>query len=182
MRMRRMMSALVLAFAAGLSAACGTDADDTAKSAAPASGTAAPSAAASGAASGATGGATSAAASSPVGAKADTERICKNVIAAFEAEKMQLLEVLLKMATAEDQATKDKAKADAAALVGRLKTVVDKETATAADPKAKAALQALVATLGKMLTPEGVADPDFEKKLDAATAEASTYCPGLDAA
>ena len=44
----------------------------------------------------------------------------------------------------------------------------------------KAALQELVATLGRMYTPESVADPDFEKKMDEAVAAAATYCPGLN--
>ncbi|MFF5233241.1 hypothetical protein [Dactylosporangium sp. NPDC000521] len=158
------MSALTLAFATGLSAACGSGADETAKSAAPAS----------------TGAATTAAASPSVDVKADTERICKNVIAAFDKEKMQLVELLVKLATEEDKAAQDKAKADAAALIERLRTVVDKETANAADPKVKTALQALVVTFGKMLTPEAMADPDLEKKMDAAMAEASAYCPGLN--
>lgn len=46
---------------------------------------------------------------------------------------------------------------EAAALVARLKTVVDKETANAADPKVTTALQALIATLAKAATPEGLA-------------------------
>ena len=166
MRMRRIMSALTLAFVAGLSAACGGDADETAKSATSAS----------------AGAATSGAAASPsVDVQADTDRVCKNVVAAFESEKLQLFEVLLKVGTAEDKAAQDKAKTDAAALFARLKAVVDKETATAADPKVKAALQALMVTLGKMVTPEALDDPDFEKQMDAAMAEAATYCPGLNA-
>jgi hypothetical protein len=160
------MSALTLACVVGLSAACGGAANETAKGATSASAAAATS---------------SAAASPSVDVKADTDRICKNVIAAFEKEKLLLLEVVLKLATEEDKAAQAKAKADAAALVERLKAAVDKETANAADPKVKAALQALIVTLGKMLTPEAMADADFEKKLDAAMAEAATYCPGLNA-
>ena len=165
MQIRRVMSALILAFAAGLSAACGGDADDTAKNATPAS----------------SGGATSGATASPsVDVKADTERICKSVVATFNNEKIQLLELLLKVHMEDDKAVQDKARADAAALVGRIKAVVDKETANAADPKVKAALQELVVTLGRMFTPESMTDPDFETKMDTAVATAATYCPGLD--
>lgn len=161
MNMRRIMSALVLAFAAGLSAACGADADE--------------------AANGPTSTSTGAAAASPsVDVKADTERICKNVVAAFDNDKIKWVEVLLKLATEDDPAARDQAKADGVALVGRFKTVVDKETANAADPKVKAALQNLVSTMGTMLTPEAAADPEFETKLDAAIAEAGTYCPALN--
>jgi hypothetical protein len=166
MRIRGIIPALILALAAGLTAACTGDADEAATR---------PESAASGTA-------TSGAAASPsVDVKADTDRICKNVVAAFNNEKLLLLEVLLKLATEEDKAAQDKAKADAAALVGRLKAVVEKETANAADPKVKAALQKLIVTIGQILTPEAMADPDYETKMDAAMAEAATYCPGLDA-
>jgi hypothetical protein len=165
MHVRRVMSALILAFAAALSGACGGDADETAKSATSAS----------------AGATTSGAAASPsADVKADTDRICKNVVAAFQNEKIPLLEAMLKLATEEDKAAQAKARADAAAVIERLKIVVDKETANAADPKVKAALQQLIVTLGKMITPESLGDPDFEKKMDAAMAEASTYCPGLN--
>jgi hypothetical protein len=160
MHLRRIMSALVLAFAAGLSAACG-DADEAAKTAASAS--------------------ASGSASPSVDVKADTERICTNVVAAFNNEKLQLLGLLLTIATEDDKAAQDKARADAAALVQRLKAAVDKETANAADPKVKTALQALMVTLGTITAPEVASDPDFDKKLDAAVAEAATYCPGLNA-
>lgn len=164
MRMRRIMSALTLAFAAGLSAACGDDGSETAKSAAPAT---------SGAA------ATSAAASPSVDVKADTERICNAVAVAFQSEKMQLLKVLITLASEDDKATRDAAVADATAIIGRLKAVVDKETATAADPKVKVALQGLIATLTNMLTAEALADPDYEKKMDTAMDAAAAYCPIL---
>jgi hypothetical protein len=163
MRMRRIMSALILAFAVGLSAACGGDADEKAPAGA-------------GAPTGA-----SASASPSVDVKADTERICKTVVAAFDAEKMQILELLLKVHSEDDQAARAKAVTDGAALVQRLKTVVDKETANAADPKVRTALQELIATLGRMLAPESMDDPDFETKMDAAVAAAAAYCPGLDA-
>ena len=179
MRMRTYLSALTLAVAAGLSTACGGDAGETAKGATSASAGAASGTASSAPASGAASGGASSSAGANTGAKADTERICKNVVAAFEAEKMQLVELILKLATEQDKAVQAKAKADAVALVQRLKAVVDKETATAADPKVTAALQKLVTTLGGMLTPEGVADPDFDKKMDAVVSEAATYCPAL---
>jgi hypothetical protein len=159
MYMRRVMPALILAFAAGLSAACGGDTDETAKGAASAG--------------------AGASASPSVDVKADTDRICTNVVAAFNNEKIQLLELLLKVVTEDDKAAQDKARADAAVVVGRIKAVVDKETANAADPKVKAALQQLVATLNTVFAPESVDDPDFETKMDTAIAEASTYCPGF---
>lgn len=120
-------------------------------------------------------------ASPSVDVKADTERICTAVVAAFDKEKVPLLEVLINLPAEDDPAARAKAKTDAAALVGRLKAVVDRETANAADPKVKAALQGLVTTMGQILTPEAVADPDFEKKMDAAVAAAATHCPGLSA-
>jgi hypothetical protein len=166
MHVRRIMSALVIACAAGLSAACGGDpAGDSAGAAA----------------TGATSASAAPTASPSADVKADTERVCTNVVAAFDKEKMALVEVLLKLATEESKADQDKARADATALVGRLKAAVDKETANAADPEVKAALQELMATLGRLLTPEGIADPDFETKMDAAMAKAAAHCPGLDA-
>ncbi|GIJ72217.1 hypothetical protein [Virgisporangium ochraceum] len=164
MHLRRVMSALVLAFAAGLSAAaCAGEADEPSGGAAPA------------------GPASSAAASPSVDVKADTERICAAVVAAFNKEKLTLLEVAINLAAEDDPAVRAKAKADAAALVARLKVVVDKETATAADPKVKAALQGLISTMGQLLTPEAVDDPDFETKMDAAMNGAAAHCPALAA-
>jgi hypothetical protein len=163
MQVRRIMSALVLAFAAGLSGACAGDADKTSNDAA------------------AAGPASSPAAASPsVDVKADTERICTNVVAAFDKEKVPLVEVVFTLAAEDDPAVRAQATADATALVGRLKAVVDKETANAADPKVKADLQTLVTTMARLLTPEAVADPDFDKKMDAALAAAAAHCPALN--
>jgi hypothetical protein len=177
MRVRRLWLVLALAAAAGLSAACGSDAGSGAKAGstasaggAPAGSSAAPSTAGGGA-SGTPGAA----------GKASTEEVCKAVVAALDKEKLEIAAVALEMATAEagDQAAKTKAQEKANALIARLTKAVNAETAKAADPKVKAALDGFVANVAKILTPQGVADPDFESKFAKAADEAAAYCPAL---
>ncbi|WP_432830075.1 hypothetical protein [Dactylosporangium sp. CA-092794] len=158
-----------------LSAACGSGAE------------AGGAASASGGATSATAGAPSSAPAStaPGGAgdaKANTEQVCKAIVDALEPEKAALANVVVELLTANeggDQAAKTKAKADADALVGRVTKAVNTESVKASDPKFKAALDKLVANFAKLLTPEGVADPEFDKKIDAATADAAAFCPAL---
>ncbi|MGI5239627.1 hypothetical protein [Dactylosporangium sp. CA-139066] len=163
MLVRRLMTVMALSVMAGLSAACGADDDlDAGKGVAA-------SAAATASAAGGDG-------------KAGTEEVCKTVVDIFTREKLNLAEVMLALATANmdgTQAEKDKAKADAEALLARLNPEVGAAAAKAADPKLKAALDGFMATISKLLTLEAVADPDFEQKFTAASDEATKYCPAL---
>jgi hypothetical protein len=190
MLVRRLLLVLTLSAVAGLSAACGSDDPGNAKGAAPAAsgatgaaGSGAASTGAGGGSSGAAGGNASSGTSGGGGAgTSNTEQVCKAVVAALDAEKMNLAQVVVELTTANmqgDQAAKNKAKADADALIARLTKAVNAETAKATDPKARAAIDGFVAAVAKLLTVEGVTDPDFDNKLDKAGEEATKYCPAL---
>jgi hypothetical protein len=160
MQLRRIILALTLSATVGLTAACGDDAKDTA-----------------GAAS-----ATSAAASPSVDLKANTEAVCKAVVAAYDKEKPELATVLGELLTAvakEDKAAESAAKAKGEVIFGRLAKAVEAEVAKAADPQVKAALQTFVTTWAKTLTGNNLDDPAFEAEMDKAAAEAEKYCPAL---
>ncbi|MGI5242012.1 hypothetical protein [Dactylosporangium sp. CA-139066] len=188
MLVRRLVLVLTLSAVAGLGAACGSD-DAGGRSSAPAAGGATAAAGSQGSSAGAGGGSSAAAGGNASGGTsgggaggASTEQVCAKVVAALDAEKTNLATVIVELTTANmqgDQAAKNKAKADADALVGRLTKAVNAETAKAADPKARAALDGFVAAVAKLLTVESVTDPDFENKLDAAGEEASKYCPAI---
>jgi hypothetical protein len=156
-RLRRILLALGLSAAMGLVTGCAGASEDSPRVAA----------------------ATSAAA---LDLTADTEAVCTAVVAAYDAEKAELaatLGELISASAAEDQAALAAAKAKGEVVIGRLTDAVDGPIADAADPEAKAALQEFVATFAKALGPEGLDDPAFEAKLDAAGAEAGKYCPAL---
>ncbi|MEV8515071.1 hypothetical protein [Dactylosporangium sp. NPDC051484] len=165
----------MFAAAAALTAACGSetepDSEARAGSAASAS-SGAPSATGGGAPSG-----------SPGGGRASTEEVCKAVLAIFENEKLEVLNVAFELMTAEkdnDQAAMAKAREHADALNARLAKAVNAETEKAADPKLRAAIDGFVAVVAKLLTSQAVLDdPDIEKKLDEAANEAAAYCPAL---
>lgn len=160
MRLRRILLALGLSAAVGLLAGCGDASEDS------------PTAAAS-----------SAAAPSPTAdLAAGTEAVCTAVVAAYDKEKAELAATLGELIAA--QATEDKAalaaaKAKGEVVIKRLTDAVEGPIAGATDPEAKAALQEFVATFEKAMGPEGMDDPAFEAKMDAAGAEAGKYCPAL---
>jgi hypothetical protein len=159
-RLRRILLALGISAAMGLVAGCGEAAED-----APAA---------------ATGGG---AAPSPTrDLTADTEAVCTAVVAAYDKEKAELVATLgelISASAAEDQAALAAAKAKGEVVIKRLTDAVEGPIAGATDPEAKAALQSFVATFDKAMGPEGLDDPAFEAKMDAAGAEAGKYCPAL---
>ncbi|GGM37189.1 hypothetical protein ACFFX1_36670 [Dactylosporangium sucinum] len=162
MQLRRILLALAVSTTLGLATGCAQDSGDASQGAAPAASSAAP--------------------SPTVDLKADTEAVCKAVVAAYEAEKMEFLNALAEMLTASldgDQAALDKARSKGQAIVDRITKAVNPEIAKAADPKAKAALEQFVATVAKMMTAESLEDPEFEAALDKAIADAGVYCPAL---
>jgi hypothetical protein len=160
-RLRRFLLALGLSAAMGLVTGCAGASEDSPPDAA------------------ATGGAKP---SPTLDLKADTKAVCTAVVAAYDAEKAELaatLGELISASAAEDKAALAAAKAKGEVVIGRLTDAVDGPIADAADPEAKAALQEFVATFEKALGPEGLDDPAFEAKMDAAGAEAGKYCPAL---
>jgi len=166
MQLRRIILALALSATVGLTAACADDAKDTAAGAAPTSGSA-----------------TSAAASPSVDVKANTEAVCKAVVAAYDKEKEALITVLSELVSAtakEDTAAVNAAKAKGEVVFARLAKAVNAELVNAADPQAKAALEKFVATFAKTLAANNLDDPAFEAEMDKAAAEAEKYCPALN--
>ncbi|MET7419917.1 hypothetical protein [Dactylosporangium sp. NPDC005555] len=172
MQLRRII--LALSAVVALTAACSSDPGSTS-----AAGSSAPSAVASAPAAGA-----SAAASQPADVKANTEAVCKAVIAAYDKEKEELTAILGEVIMAsvkEDKAALATAKAKGQVVIDRLDTAVDAELAKAADPQAKAALRNFVTAFSKILAADNFANSDFEATLDKATTEATKYCPALTA-
>ena len=160
MRLRRILLALGLSAAVGLIAGCGEASRNS------------PAATAS-----------DAAAPSPTpDLTADTEAVCTAVVAAYDKEKAELVATLgelISASAAEEKAALAAAKAKGEVVIKRLTDAVEGPIAGATDPEAKAALQEFVATFEKAMGPEGMDDPAFEAKMDAAGAEAGKYCPAL---
>ncbi|GAA3244359.1 hypothetical protein ACFO1B_32045 [Dactylosporangium siamense] len=184
MQFRRIVLALALCTAVGLTAACGQDSGSTPQGAATASSGATGSGGSSGAggSSGGSSGGASGAASQPAGAKGNTEAACKNIVAAYDKEKVELVGVISELAAAslkEDKAAVAAAEAKGKVILDRLAKAVEPEIAKVADPQAKAALQQFVATFGKMLSGTTFADEAFEAEMEKATTEAAKYCPAL---
>ncbi|HTJ35363.1 MAG TPA: hypothetical protein VL738_19220 [Dactylosporangium sp.] len=167
---------MTLSVMAGLSAACGADDADEKKA-----GGAGATAGTSGAAP-AAGGGTGSPGAAGNGGGVSTEEMCTKVQAILDNEKMNFANVGFRLATANmdnDEAEKAKAKTEADALIARLTKAVGAETAKAADPKARAAIDGFIATVAKLLTLEAIDDPDYEQKLDAAGEDAAKYCPAI---
>jgi hypothetical protein len=181
MRFRRILLALALSTTVGLTAACGQDSGSTTQGAAPASSGAGASSGGSSGAGGSSGGA-SAAGSAPADVKANTEAACKNIVAAYDKEKAELVGVIGELAAAslkEDKAAMATAEAKGKVILDRLAKAIEPELAKVADPQAKAALRQFVATFGKMLQGTSFADEAFEAEMEKATTEAAKYCPAL---
>ncbi|GAB3840334.1 hypothetical protein ACFPIJ_33835 [Dactylosporangium cerinum] len=187
MQFRRILMALALCTTVGLTAACGQDSGSATQGAAPASsgagaGGSSSAGGSSGGASTGVGGGAGAAASSPVGVKANTEAACKNIVAAYDKEKVELVGVISELGAAslkEDKAAMAAAEAKGKVILDRLAKALAPELAKITDPQAKAALQQFVATFGKMLTGTNFADEAFEAEMEKATTAAAKYCPAL---
>ncbi|MEV0130598.1 hypothetical protein AB0H83_19310 [Dactylosporangium sp. NPDC050688] len=165
MQLRRILLALALSTTVALTAACGDDPAGTSASAT---------------ASAASAG-SSASGTAPAGA-ANTDAVCKGVVAAYDKEKAELLGALGELLAAgakDDKAGVAAAKAKGQVVIDRLAKAVDAELAKATDPAAKAALQKFVASFAKVLQGDNLDDPTFEAEMDKATAEAAKYCPAL---
>jgi hypothetical protein len=160
-RLQRILLTLAVATAVSLSSACAQESDSTAGAATT----------------------TSAAAPSPtVDLKANTEAVCKAVMAAYDAEKAELANVLGELISAgveEDKTAIAAAEAKGQALMGRLTKAVSAETAKAVDPAAKAAFDSFMTTFAKSLTIKGLDDAAVEAEMDKASAEVEKYCPAL---
>ncbi|MEV4514408.1 hypothetical protein AB0K00_36285 [Dactylosporangium sp. NPDC049525] len=169
MQLRRIILALALTTTVGLTGACAEETDGAAKGST---------------ASATAGGTSAAAAASPsVDAKANTEAVCKGVVAAYDKEKEAITTVLTELLTAgvkDDKAGVAAAKAKGEVVLARLTKAVNVELEKAADPAAKAAIENFVASFSKFLSSmDGVDDPALEAELDKASAEAAKYCPAL---
>lgn len=165
MRLHRTLLALALTATVGLASGCAEDKDTSTGQAA-------------------TGAASSAAAPSPtLDLKANTEAVCKGLVAVYEAEKTEIVTVLSTLVSAGlkgDKAATADAKAKGEVVLARVKKAADAELAKAADPAAKAALETYVTTFAKQFTVEALDDAALEAEMDKATAEAVKYCPALD--
>ncbi|MET7421176.1 hypothetical protein [Dactylosporangium sp. NPDC005555] len=163
MRLHRTLLALALTATVGLASGC---AEDTSTDQA------------------ATAAASSAAVPSPtLDLKANTEAVCKGLVAVYEAEKTEIVTVLSTLVSAGlkgDKAATADAKAKGEVVLARVKKAADAELAKAADPAAKAALETYVTTFAKQFTVEALDDAALEAEMDKATAEAVKYCPALD--
>lgn len=162
MRFRRILLALALSTAVGLTAACAEDSKGANQGAAPA---------------------TSAAAASPsTDLKAGTDAVCKAVVAAYDTEKAELTAALTEVVAAglkDDAAAVAAAKAKGKIVLDRLTKAARAEIAKAADPQAKAALEQFVATSAKVLDGDNLKDDAYQAEMDKATDAAAKYCPGL---
>ena len=179
MQLRRILLGLALSTTVALTAACGDDPAGTATSAG-ASATAGTTTTTTTTTTTAAAG-TASAGATPGGA-ANTEAVCKAVVAAYDKEKAELVGALGELLAAgakDDKAGIAAAKAKGQVVITRLTKAVDAELAKATDPAAKAALQQFVASFAKVLQGENLDDPSFQSELDKATAEAAKYCPAL---
>jgi hypothetical protein len=179
MQLRRIILTLALSTTVALTTACGSDSDKTPQGATPTGSTTT----SAGAPGGASGAPTSGAAGTPAGdVKANTEAVCKGVVAAYDKEKEALTAALgeLLMASAkEDKAAEAAAKAKGQVVLDRLSKAINAELVKAQDPGAKAALETFVATFAKVLQGNNLSDDAFSAEMDKATAAASKYCPAL---
>ncbi|MFF5225846.1 hypothetical protein [Dactylosporangium sp. NPDC000521] len=182
MQLRRAILALALSTAVALTAACSSEEPSPAGQGSTA---AAASAAAGSAAAGSTGATTAAAApSQSVDLKANTEAVCKGVVAAYDKEKEAVVTVLTELLTAaakDDAAAMATAKSKGKVVFDRLTASVNAELDKAADPQAKAALQNFVKAFSKVLESDNLESDAFQAEMDKAAAEATKYCPALDA-
>ncbi|MEV4510116.1 hypothetical protein AB0K00_14270 [Dactylosporangium sp. NPDC049525] len=168
MRTPRLLPVLLLATMVGLTTGCTKEPDTT---------TATNGAAAGGAATNA-----AAAPSATVDVKANTEAVCKAVVAAYKAEEGQLLPLgsaMAKAALSHDQQQIAKVKADAEVVLSRLDRVIDAELAKAADTAAKAAIKQYSVVYADTWRADSFATIDPIDEMDKANAAVKPYCPAL---
>ncbi|MEV4138468.1 hypothetical protein AB0J72_40640 [Dactylosporangium sp. NPDC049742] len=172
MQLRRTILALALSTTVALTAACSSEK---------------PSPAAQGSANAAASAAATSAAAAPsqsVDLKANTEAVCKGVVAAYDKEKEAVVAVLTELLTAaakDDTAAMATAKSKGKVVFDRLSASVNTELEKAADPQAKAALQNFVKAFSKVLESDSLESDAFQTEMEKATAEATKYCPALEA-
>ncbi|MGI5183087.1 hypothetical protein ACQEVZ_43205 [Dactylosporangium sp. CA-152071] len=177
MQLRRTILALALSTTVALTAACSSEDPSPA-----AQGSA--NAAASAAGTNAAGTSAAAAPSQSVDLKANTEAVCKAVVAAYDKEKEAVVAVLTELLTAaakDDKAAMATAKSKGKVVFDRLSASVNAELEQAADLQARLALRNFVNAFSKVLESDNLASDAFQTEMDKATAEATKYCPALDA-
>jgi hypothetical protein len=160
-RFQRFLLALALSTTMGLAAGCAGESDGTTAGAAGAAGAPSPS----------------------IDLKADTETVCKAIVAIYKEDLLEItgkgFAVIIAIEE-QDKAAEAEARAALEAIFQRVTPAVDAALAKAADPAAKAALQRFAATMAKLfLAPEKLDDPALDAEMTKAEAEAMQYCPAL---